>query len=181
MVSNLLTGFIYTVPGVLYRVWDSLLFDGDEMLFRVGLAIFTLLEPRLLPTTDTLHFYSEMKTLTEDLAGAISCDEMLKLAYNLYPFPLPRLAELRVIFTKRRAELVRQERARNNKPPPQGEDKAFMSFFKFGKRSDQEGTASPAASKARQQEAARADAARQEALVRRMADELASKRQDDNQ
>jgi hypothetical protein len=30
------------------------LFDGDEMLFRVGLAIFTLLEQRLMDTTDMI-------------------------------------------------------------------------------------------------------------------------------
>ncbi|KNC84122.1 hypothetical protein SARC_03643 [Sphaeroforma arctica JP610] len=91
--------------GILFRVWDAILFDGDEMMFRVALAIITMLEPQLLSTKNSLQFYEQLKEHTHDfgLTNVINCDDMIKLAYNMYPFPLPRLAELRASMAKKRS------------------------------------------------------------------------------
>eukprot|EP01134_Creolimax_fragrantissima_P005934 CFRG5934T1 len=120
---------------ILFRVWDSILFDGDEMMFRVGLSIMTMLEPQLLGTKDTLRFYEQMKEHTSNmnLSNTIVCDDMIKLAYNMYPFPLPRLAELRTSMEKKRLDIKKT----SHNIAVQNETSEFLQRFSVSRNGDE--------------------------------------------
>lgn len=83
--------FINNHLAVLYRVWDSVLFDGDEMLFRVGLAIFTMLEPGLMASTDMIGVCRSLAFLNRpfpeitfgEMYGSFNKENTLKLSSEL--------------------------------------------------------------------------------------------------
>lgn len=61
------------------RVWDSLMFEGQKILFRVALAIFKLNEIALSQITTFENFMQFAKSMTKDM---VCHNELMKVAFR---------------------------------------------------------------------------------------------------
>jgi hypothetical protein len=79
------------------RVWDVLMIEGSEILFRTGLLLWSKLSIAVLKVSTADQFYSAMGHLSVQLLdeNIIRADNLIQDIYNLGPFPTPILAELR--------------------------------------------------------------------------------------
>lgn len=97
-----LTLFATFLPiNTVLRVWDSLIVDGNEVLIRVALAVWTKLNEKVSKAQSADEFYSIMSCQMQDAAGGklAKDDELISIIYKLAPFPFPRLDELREKYT----------------------------------------------------------------------------------
>ncbi|XP_077090958.1 TBC1 domain family member 30 isoform X2 [Siphateles boraxobius] len=83
------------------KIWDSVFFEGSEMLLRVGLAIWAKLGERIEECQTADEFYSTMGCLTQEMLehNLIDSNELMQTVYSMAPFPFPQLAELREKYT----------------------------------------------------------------------------------
>ncbi|XP_077565890.1 TBC1 domain family member 30 isoform X2 [Stigmatopora nigra] len=87
-------------PAVL-KIWDSVFFEGSEVLFRVALAIWERLGERILCCQTADDFYSTMGRLTREMLERRLVDpaRLMQEVYGMAAFPFPQLAELREKYT----------------------------------------------------------------------------------
>ncbi|KAK7129787.1 hypothetical protein R3I93_019430 [Phoxinus phoxinus] len=83
------------------KIWDSVFFEGSEMLLRVALAIWAKLGERIEECQTADEFYSTMGCLTQEMLehNLIDSNELMQTVYSMAPFPFPQLAELREKYT----------------------------------------------------------------------------------
>ncbi|CAF1082876.1 unnamed protein product [Rotaria sordida] len=83
------------------RVWDALMIEGNEILFRTGLVLWSKLATSVLKVSTADQFYSAMATLSVQLLDEkiIDADNLIKEIYNFGPFPTPMLSDLRQKFS----------------------------------------------------------------------------------
>ncbi|XP_051546628.1 TBC1 domain family member 30-like isoform X2 [Myxocyprinus asiaticus] len=83
------------------KIWDSVFFEGSEMLLRVALAIWAKLGERIEECQTADEFYSTMGCLTQEMLEhkLINSNELMHTVYSMAPFPFPQLAELREKYT----------------------------------------------------------------------------------
>ncbi|XP_065177589.1 TBC1 domain family member 30-like [Sycon ciliatum] len=96
-VQWFLTAFATCLPmETVLRVWDLLILHGAEILFRVGLAVWSLLEKHLLLAESAPDFYSMMSNLSKDMlsGAAFTVDMLLERIFKVAPFPFPGLKSL---------------------------------------------------------------------------------------
>ncbi|CAF3971921.1 unnamed protein product, partial [Adineta steineri] len=86
---------------VALRVWDALMIEGSEVLFRTGLIIWSKLAIPVLKVSTADQFYSVMAQLSVQLLDEkiIDADNLIKEIYNFGVFPTPILSELRQKFS----------------------------------------------------------------------------------
>lgn len=81
------------------RVWDAVLLEGSEILIRTSLALWGLLQEEVLKEIKTADdFYTQMGEIlakTVDASSIVEVDRLMTIVYQLAPFPLPQLKELR--------------------------------------------------------------------------------------
>ncbi|XP_037099172.1 TBC1 domain family member 30 isoform X1 [Syngnathus acus] len=97
-----LTMFATCLPApTVLKIWDSVFFEGSEVLFRVALAIWERLGERILYCQTADEFYSTMGRLTEEMLDRNLVDppDLIQEVYGMAPFPFPHLAELREKYT----------------------------------------------------------------------------------
>ncbi|XP_078075929.1 TBC1 domain family member 30 isoform X4 [Mustelus asterias] len=97
-----LTLFATCLPNhTVLRIWDSVFFEGSEVILRVALAIWAKLGERIESCQSADEFYSTMGKLTQEMLedGLIDCNELMQTLYSMAPFPFPQLAELREKYT----------------------------------------------------------------------------------
>ncbi|UJR27171.1 hypothetical protein I4U23_008468 [Adineta vaga] len=97
-----LTLFATCLPTrVVLRVWDSLMIEGNEVLFRTGLVLWSKLAVSVLKVSTADQFYSVMAQLSVQFLDEkiIDADNLIKDIYNFGAFPTPILAELRQKFS----------------------------------------------------------------------------------
>ncbi|XP_067283742.1 TBC1 domain family member 30 isoform X2 [Pseudorasbora parva] len=97
-----LTMFATCLPHhTVLKIWDSVFFEGSEMLLRVALAIWAKLGERIEECQTADEFYSTMGCLTQDMLehNLIDSNELMQTVYSMAPFPFPQLAELREKYT----------------------------------------------------------------------------------
>ncbi|XP_058479575.1 TBC1 domain family member 30 isoform X1 [Solea solea] len=97
-----LTMFATCLPSsTVLKIWDSVFFEGSEILFRVALAIWERLGERIeyCPTAD--DFYSTMGCLTQEMLekNLVDPGELMQEVYSMAVFPFPQLSELREKYT----------------------------------------------------------------------------------
>ncbi|TSK13217.1 TBC1 domain family member 30 [Bagarius yarrelli] len=96
-----LTMFATCLPHyTVLKIWDSVFFEGSEVLLRVALAIWAkLAEIEECQTAD--EFYSTMGCLTQEMLedNLIDSNELMQTVYSMATFPFPQLAELREKYT----------------------------------------------------------------------------------
>ncbi|XP_051885902.1 TBC1 domain family member 30 isoform X3 [Pristis pectinata] len=97
-----LTLFATCLPNhTVLRIWDSVFFEGSEVILRVALAIWAKLGERIKSCQSADEFYSTMGRLTQEMLEdrLIDCNELMQTLYSMAPFPFPQLAELREKYT----------------------------------------------------------------------------------
>ncbi|XP_026064970.1 TBC1 domain family member 30 isoform X1 [Carassius auratus] len=97
-----LTMFATCLPHhTVLKIWDSVFFEGSEMLLRVALAIWAKLGKRIEECQTADEFYSTMGCLTQEMLehNLIDSNELMQTVYSMAPFPFPQLAELREKYT----------------------------------------------------------------------------------
>ncbi|XP_051544480.1 TBC1 domain family member 30 isoform X2 [Myxocyprinus asiaticus] len=97
-----LTMFATCLPHyTVLKIWDSVFFEGSEMLLRVALAIWAKLGERVEECQTADEFYSTMGCLTQEMLehNLIDSNELMQTVYSMAPFPFPQLAELREKYT----------------------------------------------------------------------------------
>ncbi|XP_070709923.1 TBC1 domain family member 30 [Pempheris klunzingeri] len=97
-----LTMFATCLPApTVLKIWDSVFFEGSEVLFRVALAIWERLGERIEYCQTADEFYSTMGCLTQEMLehNLIDPTELMQEVYSIAVFPFPQLAELREKYT----------------------------------------------------------------------------------
>ncbi|XP_072309840.1 TBC1 domain family member 30 isoform X6 [Eucyclogobius newberryi] len=97
-----LTMFATCLPApTVLKIWDSVFFEGSEVLFRVALAIWESLGERIEYCQTADDFYSTMGCLTQDMLerNLIDPADLMHEVYAMAVFPFPQLAELREKYT----------------------------------------------------------------------------------
>uniref|UniRef100_UPI0037E89C68 TBC1 domain family member 30 isoform X2 n=1 Tax=Semicossyphus pulcher TaxID=241346 RepID=UPI0037E89C68 len=97
-----LTMFATCLPApTVLKIWDSVFFEGSEVLFRVALAIWERLGERIEYCQTADEFYSTMGCLTQEMLehNLIDPSELMQEVYSIAVFPFPQLAELREKYT----------------------------------------------------------------------------------
>ncbi|XP_045567851.1 TBC1 domain family member 30 [Salmo salar] len=88
-------------PNTVLKIWDSVFFDGSEVLLRVALAIWSHLEEHIECCQTADDFYSTMGWITQEMLenGLVDCSHLMQTVYSMAAFPFPQLAELREKYT----------------------------------------------------------------------------------
>lgn len=97
-----LTMFATCLPApTVLKIWDSVFFEGSEVLFRVALAIWERLGERIEYCQTADEFYSTMGCLTQEMLehNLIDPTELMHEVYSMAVFPFPQLTELREKYT----------------------------------------------------------------------------------
>ncbi|XP_044042155.1 TBC1 domain family member 30 isoform X2 [Siniperca chuatsi] len=97
-----LTMFATCLPApTVLKIWDSVFFEGSEVLFRVALTIWERLGERIEYCQTADEFYSTMGCLTQEMLehNLIDPTELMQEVYSIAVFPFPQLAELREKYT----------------------------------------------------------------------------------
>ncbi|KAM8908685.1 TBC1 domain family member 30 isoform 2-T2 [Spinachia spinachia] len=97
-----LTMFATCLPApTVLKIWDSVFFEGSEVVFRVALAIWERLGERIEYCHTADEFYSTMGSLTQEMLehDLIDPPELMQEVYSMAVFPFPQLAELREKYT----------------------------------------------------------------------------------
>ncbi|XP_047245511.1 TBC1 domain family member 30 isoform X3 [Girardinichthys multiradiatus] len=97
-----LTMFATCLPApTVLKIWDSVFFEGSEVLFRVALAIWERLGERIEECQTADYFYSTMGCLTQEMLehDLVNPAELMQDVYSMAVFPFPQLAELREKYT----------------------------------------------------------------------------------
>ncbi|MEQ2212822.1 hypothetical protein XENOCAPTIV_005534 [Xenoophorus captivus] len=97
-----LTMFATCLPApTVLKIWDSVFFEGSEVLFRVALAIWERLGERIEECQTADEFYSTMGCLTQEMLehDLVNPAELMQDVYSMAVFPFPQLAELREKYT----------------------------------------------------------------------------------
>ncbi|KAL2103089.1 hypothetical protein ACEWY4_002257 [Coilia grayii] len=97
-----LTMFATCLPRhTVLKIWDSVFFEGSEVLLRVALAIWAKLGERVEYCQSADDFYSTMGCLTQEMLqhNLIDSNHLMQTVYSMAVFPFPQLAELREKYT----------------------------------------------------------------------------------
>ncbi|NWX84707.1 TBC30 protein, partial [Nothoprocta pentlandii] len=97
-----LTLFATCLPNhTVLKIWDSVFFEGSEIILRVALAIWAKLGEQIECCETADEFYSTMGKLTQEMLedSLIDSHELMQTVYSMAQFPFPQLAELREKYT----------------------------------------------------------------------------------
>ncbi|XP_048355595.1 TBC1 domain family member 30 isoform X2 [Sphaerodactylus townsendi] len=97
-----LTLFATCLPNhTVLKIWDSIFFEGSEIILRVSLAIWAKLGEQIDCCETADEFYGTMGRLTQEMLedNLIDSNELMQTVYSMAQFPFPQLAELREKYT----------------------------------------------------------------------------------
>ncbi|XP_064417137.1 TBC1 domain family member 30 isoform X2 [Latimeria chalumnae] len=97
-----LTLFATCLPNhTVLKIWDSVFFEGSEIMLRAALAIWAKLGQQIENCQNADEFYSAMGRLTQEMLenDLIDSNEIMQTVYSMAAFPFPQLAELREKYT----------------------------------------------------------------------------------
>ncbi|XP_076776468.1 TBC1 domain family member 30 isoform X4 [Arvicanthis niloticus] len=97
-----LTLFATCLPNhTVLKIWDSVFFEGSEIILRVSLAIWAKLGEQIECCETADEFYGTMGRLTQEMLeqDLLQSHELMQTVYSMAPFPFPQLAELREKYT----------------------------------------------------------------------------------
>ncbi|XP_062990001.1 TBC1 domain family member 30 isoform X1 [Elgaria multicarinata webbii] len=97
-----LTLFATCLPNhTVLKIWDSVFFEGSEIILRVALAIWAKLGEQIDCCETADEFYGTMGKLTQEMLedNLIDSNELMQTVYSMAQFPFPQLAELREKYT----------------------------------------------------------------------------------
>eukprot|EP01135_Chromosphaera_perkinsii_P006592 Nk52_evm17s553 gene=Nk52_evmTU17s553 len=104
--------FISQFPtDVVLKLWDGILLEGDEMLFRFGLGLLYTLKDDILSRVDSMGFKTRLRvadaikpllrerTLEGEGGVEMILRDMYKYAYEMMPFPFTEVEQLRNVYS----------------------------------------------------------------------------------
>ncbi|XP_066225901.1 TBC1 domain family member 30 isoform X4 [Saccopteryx leptura] len=97
-----LTLFATCLPNeTVLKIWDSIFFEGSEIILRVSLAIWAKLGEQIECCETADEFYSTMGHLTQEMLenDLLESHDLMQTVYSMSPFPFPQMAELREKYT----------------------------------------------------------------------------------
>ncbi|KAJ7329783.1 hypothetical protein JRQ81_015957 [Phrynocephalus forsythii] len=97
-----LTLFATCLPNhTVLKIWDSIFFEGSEIILRVALAIWAKLGEQIDCCETADEFYGTMGKLTQEMLedNLIDSNELMQTVYSMAQFPFPQLSELREKYT----------------------------------------------------------------------------------
>ncbi|XP_015270944.1 PREDICTED: TBC1 domain family member 30 [Gekko japonicus] len=97
-----LTLFATCLPNhTVLKIWDSIFFEGSEIILRVSLAIWAKLGEQIDCCETADDFYGTMGRLTQEMLedNLLDSNELMQTVYSMAQFPFPQLAELREKYT----------------------------------------------------------------------------------
>ncbi|XP_077174057.1 TBC1 domain family member 2B isoform X2 [Paroedura picta] len=101
------------VSDVLFKIWDSFLYEGPKVIFRFGLALFKFKEEEILKLQDSMSIFKYLRYFTRTILDA---RKLISIAFgDLNPFPLRQIRNRRAFHLEKvRLELMELEAIRED-------------------------------------------------------------------
>ncbi|KAK2495366.1 hypothetical protein MC885_016614 [Smutsia gigantea] len=101
------------VSDVLFRIWDSFLYEGPKVIFRFALALFKYKEEEILKLQDSMSIFKYLRYFTRTVLDA---RKLISISFgDLNPFPLRQIRNRRAYHLEKvRLELTELEAIRED-------------------------------------------------------------------
>ncbi|XP_053128537.1 TBC1 domain family member 2B [Hemicordylus capensis] len=101
------------VSDILFKIWDSFLYEGPKVMFRFALALFKYKEEEILKLQDSMSIFKYLRYFTRTVLDA---RKLIGIAFgDLNPFPLRQIRNRRAYHLEKvRLELVELEAMRED-------------------------------------------------------------------
>ncbi|XP_059534333.1 LOW QUALITY PROTEIN: TBC1 domain family member 2B [Myotis daubentonii] len=101
------------VSDVLFKIWDSFLYEGPKVIFRFALALFKYKEEEILKLQDSMSIFKYLRYFTRTILDA---RKLIGIAFgDLNPFPLRQIRNRRAFHLEKvRLELTELEAIRED-------------------------------------------------------------------
>ncbi|XP_061452009.1 TBC1 domain family member 2B isoform X2 [Rhineura floridana] len=101
------------VSDVLFKIWDSFLYEGPKVIFRFALALFKYKEEEILKLQDSMSIFKYLRYFTRTVLDA---RKLISVAFgDLNPFPLRQIRNRRAYHLEKvRLELMELEAIRED-------------------------------------------------------------------
>ncbi|KAL7980308.1 hypothetical protein Chor_014637 [Crotalus horridus] len=101
------------VSDVLFKIWDSFLYEGPKVIFRFALALFKYKEEEILKLLDSTSIFKYLRSFTRTVLDA---RKLTGIAFrDLNPFPLRQIRNRRAVHLEKvRLELLELEAMRED-------------------------------------------------------------------
>uniref|UniRef100_A0ACB8E511 TBC1 domain member 2B n=1 Tax=Sphaerodactylus townsendi TaxID=933632 RepID=A0ACB8E511_9SAUR len=101
------------VSDVLFKIWDSFLYEGPKVIFRFALALFKFKEEEILKLQDSMSIFKYLRYFTRTILDA---KKLISIAFgDLNPFPLRQIRNRRAVHLEKvRLELMELEAIRED-------------------------------------------------------------------
>ncbi|MBN3314061.1 TBD2B protein, partial [Atractosteus spatula] len=101
------------VSDILFKIWDSFLYEGPKIIFRFALALFKYKEEEILKKQDSMAIFKYLRSFTRAILDA---RKLMNMAFvDMNPFPLRQIQNRRTFHLEKvRLELTELEAIRQN-------------------------------------------------------------------
>ncbi|XP_060115895.1 TBC1 domain family member 2B [Heteronotia binoei] len=101
------------VSDVLFKIWDSFLYEGPKVIFRFALALFKFKEEEILKLQDSTSIFKYLRYFTRTI---LDSRKLISIAFgDLNPFPLRQIRNRRAFHLEKvRLELMELEALRED-------------------------------------------------------------------
>ncbi|KAK1160935.1 TBC1 domain family member 2B-like [Acipenser oxyrinchus oxyrinchus] len=101
------------VSDILFKIWDSFLYEGPKIIFRFALALFKYKEEEMLKLQDSMAIFKYLRYFTHTILDA---RKLMSIAFGgMNPFPLRQIQNRRTFHLEKvRLELTELEAIRQN-------------------------------------------------------------------
>uniref|UniRef100_A0A8C5UVN9 TBC1 domain family member 2B n=1 Tax=Microcebus murinus TaxID=30608 RepID=A0A8C5UVN9_MICMU len=101
------------VSDVLFKIWDSFLYEGPKVIFRFALALFKYKEEEILKLQDSMSIFKYLRYFTRTVLDA---RKLISISFgDLNPFPLRQIRNRRAYHLEKvRLELTELEAIRED-------------------------------------------------------------------
>nr|BAE33855.1 unnamed protein product [Mus musculus] len=101
------------VSDILFKIWDSFLYEGPKVIFRLALALFKYKEEEILKLQDSMSIFKYLRYFTRTILDA---RKLISISFgDLNPFPLRQIRNRRAYHLEKvRLELTELEAIRED-------------------------------------------------------------------
>ncbi|XP_016053221.1 PREDICTED: TBC1 domain family member 2B isoform X2 [Miniopterus natalensis] len=101
------------VSDILFKIWDSFLYEGPKVIFRFALALFKFKEEEMLKLQDSMSIFKYLRRFTRTIVDA---RKLISISFgDLNPFPLRQIRNRRAYHLEKvRLELTELEAFRED-------------------------------------------------------------------
>uniref|UniRef100_A0A8C2V8M6 TBC1 domain family member 2B n=1 Tax=Chinchilla lanigera TaxID=34839 RepID=A0A8C2V8M6_CHILA len=110
------------VSDILFKIWDSFLYEGPKVIFRFALAVFKYKEEEILKLQDSMSIFKYLRYFTHTILDA---RKLINISFvDLNPFPLRQIRNRRAYHLEKvrqeltELEAIREDFLREREPGP---------------------------------------------------------------